>query len=78
MAASSASWASDPGVPGQDIWLTIDREVQRFADRAAGRGKRRLRRDGCTTGDVIALSSTPGFDPNWFNVGITARAVARR
>ncbi len=22
-------------------------------------------------GDVIALSSTPGFDPNWFNVGLS-------
>jgi penicillin-binding protein 2 len=25
----------------------------------------------CNNGDIIALSSTPGFDPNWFNVGLT-------
>ena len=30
------------------------------------------------TGDVLALASTPGFDPNCFNVGITADAMARR
>ena len=30
------------------------------------------------TGDVLALSSTPGFDPNLFNVGITQDAVERR
>ena len=36
----------DPGEPGEDVYLTIDREVQRFADQQAGRGKRRLRGDG--------------------------------
>ena len=32
----------------------------------------------CQTGDVLALASTPGFDPNLFNVGITPRRSGTR
>ncbi len=61
----------ESGTPGEDVYLTFDREIQRFAyelmkDQSAA----------CTvmdvqTGDVLALVSTPGFDPNAFNIGIT-------
>ena len=68
----------EPGVPGQDVWLTIDGELQHFADqRLAGESAACVVMD-VTTGDVLALASTPGFDPNWFNVGITGAAMARR
>jgi penicillin-binding protein 2 len=61
----------DPGVPGQDVWLSIDGELQRFADqRLSGESAACVVMDA-TNGDVLALSSTPGFDPNWFNVGVT-------
>ena len=61
----------DSGVPGQDVWLTLDGELQRFADqRLSGESASCVVMDA-TNGDVLALSSTPGFDPNWFNVGVT-------
>ncbi|MBV8978992.1 MAG: penicillin-binding protein 2 [Alphaproteobacteria bacterium] len=60
----------DPPVPGKDVYLTIDRELQSFTDqRLAGESAACVVMD-VATGDVLALSSTPGFDPNLFNVGI--------
>src|SRR6185312_11930028 len=61
----------NPGVPGQDVWLTIDCELQRFADQRLGGESAAAVVMDVETGDVLALSSTPGFDPNWFNVGLT-------
>jgi penicillin-binding protein 2 len=61
----------DPGVPGQDVWLSLDGELQRFADqRLSGESAACVVMDAAN-GDILALSSTPGFDPNWFNVGVT-------
>ena len=61
----------EPGTPGNDVYLTIDQQVQQFvAQRLAGESAACAVMD-VTTGDVIALVSAPGFDPNLFNVGIT-------
>jgi len=61
----------EEGVPGQDVWLTIDRELQSFASqKLAGESAACVVLD-VQTGDVLALASSPGYDPNWFNVGIT-------
>lgn len=61
----------DPGAPGQDVWLTIDRQVQQIAyEKLAGESAACVVMD-VTNGDVIALASTPGFDPNLFNVGLS-------
>ncbi len=61
----------DPGQAGQDIWLTLDCELQRFADQRLGDESAACVVMDVETGDVLSLSSTPGFDPNWFNVGLT-------
>jgi penicillin-binding protein 2 len=61
----------DPGVPGQDVWLTIDREVQQFVAQRLGSESAACIVTDVASGDVIALASTPGFDPNLFNVGIS-------
>lgn len=61
----------DPGQPGEDIYLTIDRQVQALADQKLGDESAAMVVMDVNNGDIIALSSTPGFDPNWFNVGLS-------
>jgi penicillin-binding protein 2 len=59
------------GEAGQDVWLTIDCELQRFADQRLGAESAACVVMDVETGHVLSLSSTPGFDPNWFNVGVS-------
>ena len=61
----------DAGEPGDDVYLTIDRQVQALADQKLGTESAAMVVMDVNNGDIIALSSTPGFDPNWFNVGLT-------
>jgi penicillin-binding protein 2 len=61
----------DAGTPGADIYLTIDQQVQQFATQRLGNESAACCVMDITNGDVIALASTPGYDPNEFNVGIT-------
>jgi penicillin-binding protein 2 len=63
----------EPSHPGKDVYLTVDCELQRFTDqRLAGESAACVVMD-VQTGDVLALSSTPGYDPNLFNVGISTQ-----
>lgn len=56
---------------GNDIVLSIDLKVQRTAEEAlAGRRGAVVAIDP-NNGDVIAITSRPGFDPNLFGRGIT-------
>jgi len=61
----------EPGTPGADVYLTIDQEVQKFTVQRLGDESAACVVMDVTNGDVLALASTPGFDPNLFNVGIT-------
>ncbi|HWY65617.1 MAG TPA: penicillin-binding protein 2 [Rhizomicrobium sp.] len=61
----------DPGGPGEDVYLTIDRQVQALADQKLGDESAAMVVMDVNNGDVIAMSSTPGFDPNLFNVGLS-------
>jgi len=61
----------EPGEPGSDVYLTIDQQVQQFAVQRIGGESAACVVMDITNGDVLALASTPGFDPNLFNVGIT-------
>jgi penicillin-binding protein 2 len=61
----------EPGVAGKDVWLTIDAEVQNFAAQRLGTESAACVVMDVDSGDVLALASTPGFDPNWFNSGVT-------
>lgn len=59
------------GQAGDDVVLTIDSELQRYAMERLGEESGAAAVMDIHTGDVLALVSNPGFDPNWFNVGIT-------
>lgn len=61
----------DPGVSGAEIYLTIDRQVQEAMAKSLGSESAAAAAMDVETGDVIALTSTPGFDPNLFNTGIS-------
>ncbi|HET7086947.1 MAG TPA: penicillin-binding protein 2 [Rhizomicrobium sp.] len=63
----------DAGGPGEDVYLTIDRQVQALADQKLGGESAAMVVMDVNNGDIIALSSTPGFDPNWFNVGLSGQ-----
>ncbi|MEU5983876.1 penicillin-binding protein 2 [Streptomyces sp. NPDC047434] len=60
-----------PAVPGSDIELTIDRDVQWAAQQAITEQVRASRADrgyvivqNTRTGEVLAMANAPGFDPN--------------
>jgi penicillin-binding protein 2 len=61
----------DPATPGADVYLTLDEQVQNFVTGRLGDNSAACVVMDVSNGDVIALSSTPGYDPNLFNVGIT-------
>ncbi|MFI6696163.1 peptidoglycan D,D-transpeptidase FtsI family protein [Streptomyces sp. NPDC050433] len=60
-----------PAVPGTDIELTIDRDIQWAAQRAISDQVTESRADrgyvivqNTRTGEVLAMANAPGFDPN--------------
>jgi penicillin-binding protein 2 len=60
-------------VAGADLILSLDMRVQRAAEEAlAGKRGAAIAIDP-SSGDVVALASTPGFDPNAFARGLTTK-----
>ena len=59
------------GKPGDEIRLTIDMGLQQFAHRRVGDESAAVTVMDVHYGDVLALVSTPAFDPNAFNKGVT-------
>jgi len=60
-------------VPGTDLHTTIDLDLQRYISRTFPAGQRgALLALNPNTGEVLALYSAPGFDPNAFVGGISA------
>ncbi|MBM4191959.1 MAG: penicillin-binding protein 2 [Gammaproteobacteria bacterium] len=60
-----------PGDPGGDLLLTLDLEVQRVAEDSVRDQRAAIVALDPTNGDVLALVSRPGFDPNMFARGLT-------
>jgi penicillin-binding protein 2 len=60
-----------PPVAGEDLILGIDARVQRVAEDALTGKRGSIVALDPKTGDVIAMASTPGFDPNGFVRGLT-------
>ncbi len=65
-----------PPVPGHDVILTLDSMLQAtLADALSNRVGAAVALDA-RSGEVLALVSSPGFDPNSFVGGISAEAYA--
>ena len=61
-------------LPGRDVILTIDLDAQLAASNAlAGRRGAVVAIDP-DTGEVLAFTSTPGYDPNAISAGLSRRA----
>lgn len=61
------------GERGSDVTLTIDHGLQDFAAARLGAQSASAAVIDIHGGDVLALVSTPSFDPNAFNQGLTRR-----
>ncbi len=57
-------------IPGDDIYLTIDMKMQQLAYEIMGDKRGSLIAIDPKTGEVLALVSNPGYDPNLFVEGI--------
>ena len=63
------------GQPGDDLRLTIDRDLQKLAaDRLKEEKSAAAIVMDIHNGDVLVLSSVPGFDPNEFVTGLSSRS----
>ena len=62
---------SRPPVAGEDLILGLDIRVQEVAEEALAGKRGSIVALDPRTGDVIALASTPGFDPNDFVRGLS-------
>lgn len=62
---------SQAPVSGNDLILSLDLNVQRVAEAALGDNRGAIVALDPNNGDVIALASRPGFDPNLFGRGLT-------
>jgi penicillin-binding protein 2 len=66
-----------PADPGENVVLTLDAEIQRTADAAMRSGFQGTNTRGAVivmdahAGDILAMTSSPAFDPNAFIDGIT-------
>ena len=65
-----------PPAAGQDLMLTLDMPTQRVAEAALVDKRGALVALDPRNGDVIALVSRPGFDPNLFGRGLTRAEFA--
>ena len=59
------------GVPGSDIRLTIDADIQNFVQARLGAESAAAVVMDVNNGDLIAMASSPSFDPNLFVRGIS-------
>lgn len=61
---------TEHAIPGHDLKLTIDLDIQRAAELALGDREGAVVAMDPRTGEILALVSHPSFDPNQFSVRI--------
>ncbi len=57
--------------PGNDIQLTVDMDLQIAVEQILAPWKGSAIIMDPRNGDILAMASRPGFDPNWFSSGIS-------
>ena len=62
-----------PPVPGNNLYLTLDAELQNVADQALGKRAGAVVAIDPDTGGVLAFVSKPAYDPNLFVNGIDSK-----
>ena len=60
-----------PSIPGQDVYLNIDIDLQLKAESLLGNSRGVIALINVKDGSILSLVSTPSFDPNWFVNGIS-------
>jgi len=60
-----------PPRPGRDVFLTVDAGIQRIAEQVMTNSAGALVVMNPQNGDVLALVSSPGFDPNRISLGLS-------
>ncbi|SIS77315.1 penicillin-binding protein 2 [Phaeovulum vinaykumarii] len=63
----------EEGTPGANVQLTVDYRLQNYALQRLGDESAAAVVIDCRSGDLLALSSAPAFDPNLFVRGISTR-----
>lgn len=58
-------------IPGKDVYLTLDIDLQKIADKALGNQEGAVVVLDIISGEVLALASHPNFDPNIFSKPLT-------
>ena len=69
--------AKKEAIAGKDIKTTLDSSLQQIADKALTEKTGAVVLLQASTGEVLSLSSKPGFDSNLFALGITAAQYER-
>ena len=65
--------SESPPKPGSDLMLTLDKELQLSAFEAFEGRKGALVAMNIENGDILALLSSPSFDPNLFTTGVSKK-----
>ena len=66
-----------PPVPGKDLLLSIDAQIEKVAEDAMGKKRGAVVAIVPKTGEVIAMASMPNYDPNLFVHGISYKDYKR-
>lgn len=64
------------GLSGADLQLTLDHKLQNYVRKRLGEESASVVVMDCDTGDIRAIVSSPGFDPNLFVRGISVAEYA--
>jgi len=66
-----------PPTPGADLRLSVDSQLQILATKELGKHRGSIVAVDPNNGEILAMVSNPGYDPNPFVVGISSKAFKK-